>query len=773
LPPVAHADYHAATVLRRSVHHDVPWFDPPVYDPVLVEEYAKQSIPSKGIELPTDLDRSSEDFIDPSFVDLMFRTAGTGWVDIVAEFTGDREPIESVERLRERWFPHRKTFALIEQTVGRDAPTFEGFDEMKEASRRYDQSLNKLEETVRRDAGLVGITAFSSDRGYAIALAAAWSSHIGKGTATELNASSVVRPIELFPGSSDPLELDKTIVSTLGLEEKKNIFRRYPLENVLSLVSLPTPESGYPVTMGLTSDPDEESVESLAPVLPAEDVDRARPVTVGVNALQEHIVVCGASGSGKTFTMKSLLRRLYDIAGVPFMIIEPVKSEYRSLGDASVSGGRLANDIIFLTPGDESYRPIRFNLFEPFIPDGTVSEHINSVVSVFNDAFGWPDPAPLLFSRAVERAYINLGWPLYTPLNAIDRSERRYPTLYDVRFAADEVMSETEYKGDALGNLGQIMKTRIEFLLGGVVGQMFLCEKSVPSVPELLNRPVVLELDAFQSDVEQANLVTLFLLRSVFAWRRYERREANRSGNADSQSRLRHLLVVEEAHNFLSNSGRSSGEGFSPRSQTRDFFVKMLNEVRAYGQGIAVIDQAAGELPSAVLRNTATKIAHRMSHGTDIEAIAASMVLDDQLLAQLKTLTTGRCVMTAKGYQRPFPAQVLAQPVESGSMDALGDCELSGDDQYAVWYEEILRSASHIVVRLLQRFENDVFYEKDPVKSETKRTRLKQEFETRIGQLSRHVSPANMLYEQTKDRVRSVSPSDDLESTIREYQWYL
>ena len=94
---------------------------------------------------------------------------------------------------------------------------------------------------------------------------------------------------------------------------------------------------------------------------------------------------------------------------------------------------------------------------------------------------------------------------------------------------------------------------------------------SIPA-EELMQRPVVLELDSLNGD-EKA-LIMMFLLTYVFEYCKVNRK---------SGSPLKHMLLVEEAHNLIGASGGSEYRA-DPKSKTIELFVNMLAEMRALGR---------------------------------------------------------------------------------------------------------------------------------------------------------------------------------------------
>ena len=54
----------------------------------------------------------------------------------------------------------------------------------------------------------------------------------------------------------------------------------------------------------------------------------AGPFTVSAESLNRHVFVCGATGAGKSQTVRSLLEAATGL-GIPWLVVEPAKAEYR------------------------------------------------------------------------------------------------------------------------------------------------------------------------------------------------------------------------------------------------------------------------------------------------------------------------------------------------------------------------------------------------------------------------------------------------------------
>ncbi len=90
-------------------------------------------------------------------------------------------------------------------------------------------------------------------------------------------------------------------------------------------------------------------------------------------------------------------------------------------------------------------------------------------------------------------------------------------------------------------------------------------------------------------------------------------------------------------------------------------FTDMLAEVRKYGESLIIVDQIPNKLTSEVLKNTNTKIVHRLFAQDDKEAIGNTMALEDEQKNFLSHLETGRAIVSNPDFLKPIQVQITPQ----------------------------------------------------------------------------------------------------------------
>ena len=375
--------------------------------------------------------------------------------------------------------------------------------------------------------------------------------------------------------------------------------------------------------------------------------------------LTRHAFVAGVTGSGKTNTILQLLRQAKAGSGVPFLVIEPAKTEYRALLDDPDLAGKLR----VYTLGDERVSPLRLNPFEA-VAGTPVGVHLDLVRSAFGTAFGMWTPLPQVLERCLHRVYGDRGWVIATNENprlaAGDDPADAFPRLSDLADVVGEVTESLGYEERVTADLKAALSTRIDGLRVGGKGAMLDAGRST-SMDELLAHPTVLELEGMGDDDDKAFLMALLVIRLV-----EHRRAQGQTGE------LRHLLVVEEAHRLLANVAQHGREEeANPRGKAVESFANLLSEVRAYGQGIIIADQVPTKLAPDVIKNTGLKVAHRVVAREDREAMGGAMAMDDRQVEALTSLPPGRAALFGDGDDGPLLVQVPL--VKGAALGAPGD----------------------------------------------------------------------------------------------------
>ena len=381
---------------------------------------------------------------------------------------------------------------------------------------------------------------------------------------------------------------------------------------------------------------------------------------VPVDRLSSHALVAGINGSGKTNSILSILHSL-STNSIPFMVIEPAKTEYvdwalrynDDLHEDQKKGLRLnESPIKIFMPGRNSYKrrinekelsidfrtaqTLRFNPFEAVDlgeDSMNILSHIDRIKEIFAAAFPMQDILPVVFENLLYYVYRETGW-----LTFKGTKPKRFPYMTMVHGCIDAVVDGLGYEEKNTMTIKACLNTRLSSLMNGWKGQMLdNHSENNTSWKELFTSPCVINLSAVGDNTDKAFIMSLIM---TFLYE-YREAEASLSG-FEYSNKLRHLVVLEEAHRIMSYSTYQE----SPKARSGEMFSNMLSEVRAFGQGLMIVDQVPTRLIPDSIKNTSLKIIHRLVSEDDISALASASGVKEDRSAMISSLAVGEAIIT-------------------------------------------------------------------------------------------------------------------------------
>jgi hypothetical protein len=441
--------------------------------------------------------------------------------------------------------------------------------------------------------------------------------------------------------------------------------------------------------------------------------------TIPLNDLTKHALIVGSTGSGKTLTTNFMARELHKHQ-VPFLVIEPVKTEYyqslrgcipslrRYRFEASETG-KVGKDYL-------AFDPLR-------VPAGvTVSRHVGYLKSCFEAAFPLDALMSLLLESGLMSYYTSpvgqggCEWPMFTRghwkrVRISEDGKEVFPSFatfvkHFLNTFLKEAFPENQAKASSLRvDVQRIFQRRFDNLQRGLLGESFqradkmliaaraddlakgrtgsarLEPSSYDPLGSLLNvqstQPAynIVELDAI-TDGEQKSLVMAFLLSWLFEARQAEDCGNRQQGNTRPDKGLRHVVIIEEAHRLLAASatGKTRGgdlAGESAKAKAVSLFVDMLAEIRAFGQGIVIVEQIPSKIVVDAIKNTNLKIMLRLTAKDDRDYLGDAMNLTEEQKRFVGTLSAQRgrgirFVAFEEGLDQPV-LLYLPLPTETGA----------------------------------------------------------------------------------------------------------
>lgn len=396
-------------------------------------------------------------------------------------------------------------------------------------------------------------------------------------------------------------------------------------------------------------------------------------VKLPIDTLSRHSLVCGVNGSGKTNTVLSILDGFMK-ADRPFFVIEPAKTEYVDWAlkyNANIEDPK--KKIKIFIPGCSNYskaksladvedykngfKPdvLRINPFEVIQLENSemrVLSHIDRLKASFASAFPMQDILPVIMEHLLYKLYTDVC-PLLLEQNIQTNIKKKFPSL---KLIDDDfikvLMDEIGYARENTQNISAALRTRFRSLtygwknellnnsrLSGMIWdeELKCYKKKEMTWDELFGSPVIVNLSYAGDDQDRAFIMSL-LLQFLYEFRIAEAEAGKLSFDANE---CRHLVVVEEAHRVM---GRNDNPE-SPQHKSGLMFSNFLSEVRAYGQGMMVVDQVPTRLIEDAIKNTNVKIIHKLVASDDSQRVAECIGLTPEQQKVIAKLSIGQAVL--------------------------------------------------------------------------------------------------------------------------------
>ena len=356
-------------------------------------------------------------------------------------------------------------------------------------------------------------------------------------------------------------------------------------------------------------------------------------VCLNLNSLAMHTFITGSTGSGKSNAVYHLLTEVRK-KGIPFLVVEPAKGEYKD----------VFTDVRCYGTNPLVGEMLRINPFS--FPKGIhVLEHIDRIVEIFNVCWPMYAAMPAVLKESIENAYKSAGWDLDISEN--EKIDNLFPTFDDVLIELNKTINSSEYSSDTKGDYIGSLSTRIKSLTNGINGRVFVSDEM--DLSELFDNSAIIDISRVGS-VETKSLIMGLVVMKLQEYRMANAKEMN--------SPLRHITVLEEAHNLLKKtSTEQSSDSSNMVGKSVEMLTNAIAEIRTFGEGFVIVDQAPDLLDTAAIRNTNTKIVLRLPESNDREITGNSIALKEQQFDELSKLPTG----VAAVYQNDWQEAVLCK----------------------------------------------------------------------------------------------------------------
>lgn len=358
-------------------------------------------------------------------------------------------------------------------------------------------------------------------------------------------------------------------------------------------------------------------------------------VKLDVKSLTQHVFVTGSTGCGKSETIYKLISETKQV-GAKFLVIEPAKGEYKNVfGDVNVFG---TNPLIMPL--------LRINPFS--FPTGVhVLEHIDRLTEIFNVCWPMYSAMPAVLKKAMLDAYESCGWDLRLSVNRLSQDEDVYPSFLDLFLSLEKVITESAYSEEVKSNYSGALLTRVESLTNGLNGEIFSVNELSNMV--LFDENCIIDLSRVGSQETKSLIMGILIMRLS---------EYRMTGANTPNSALKHLTVLEEAHNILKRvSTEQSQEGSNMAGKSVEMITNAIAEMRTYGEGFVIVDQSPTSVDKAAIKNTNTKIVMRLPDEDDRKVSGKAAGMNDKQIDEIAKLPTGVAVV----YQNDWVSPVLCK----------------------------------------------------------------------------------------------------------------
>jgi hypothetical protein len=366
-----------------------------------------------------------------------------------------------------------------------------------------------------------------------------------------------------------------------------------------------------------------------------------KPFSISKNELTGHTFITGTTGTGKSNAIYTLLKKLCLIGEnqIKFLVIEPSKGEYKKIFGSK--------EDVYVYGTNVSIAPLlRINPFS-FPKKIHVLEHLDRLVEIFNVCWPMYAAMPAVLKNAIERSYEDCGWDLTKSTN--EYGNRFYPNFNDVARNVKLIMDSSEYDADNKGAYKGALLTRLNSLTNGINGLIFSMESEDEIAQEVLfDKNVIVDLSRVGSSETKSLLMGMLVLKL----------QEYRMSCDGINEKLKHLTVLEEAHNLLrSTPSVQSAEVSNLFGKSVEMIANAIAEMRTYGEGFIIADQAPALLDMSVIRNTNTKIIMRLPDRNDRELVGKAANLNDIQIMEISKFPKG----VAAIYQSEWIQPVLCK----------------------------------------------------------------------------------------------------------------
>jgi hypothetical protein len=359
-------------------------------------------------------------------------------------------------------------------------------------------------------------------------------------------------------------------------------------------------------------------------------------VCLDTKSLTQHTFVTGSTGSGKSNTIYYLINQIRNQPNAPkFLVIEPAKGEYKDVfGNVNVYGTNpLKTPMLRISP-------FKF-------PIGVhVLEHIDRLVEIFNVCWPMYAAMPAVLKEAMLKSYEDCGWDLDSSENKY--SECLFPNFTDLLNNLVIVINDSAYSEELKSNYQGALVTRVKSLNSGLYKRIFSDNELGDEA--LFDNNVIVDLSRVGAQETKALIMGVLIMRLG---------EYRANSNIKHNSDLRHITILEEAHNILKRTSQEQTmEGSNIAGKSVEMLSNAIAEMRTYGEGFIIVDQSPGAVDISAIRNTNTKIIMRLPEDSDRKVAGKASGMKEEQVDEIAKLPTGVAVVYQNDWEEPVLCKI-------------------------------------------------------------------------------------------------------------------
>jgi hypothetical protein len=370
------------------------------------------------------------------------------------------------------------------------------------------------------------------------------------------------------------------------------------------------------------------------------------------NSMSRAILICGKRGSGKSYTLGSIIEELIETGDTLTIILDPMGiyhpmslpnySQERELWEWGLSPKEMP--VLVLVPGDPVQR---------YGGQDVISELERRNVRIkplrINPSDLSPDSWCGLFDLSISDV---MGIALYRAIQGLARKRKE-------QFFVSDIIAEIEQDGRVQDRTREALLNRLEMAI-----DWNLFSERYQEVWEIFDQKSVNIVDLSVLDPGQYGLRSLVvdvLARDIFRRRTISRRKEELKLTADLP---KVWVAIDEAHQFVP-SGKTT--------LAKEILIRWVKEGRQPGLSLIVASQQPSAIDSEVLSQCDVIIAQKLTNKDDIAAL--NKLSQDYMGNELKTYIRnlnrrGQAVLVDDEQERVAMIQVRPRRSRHGGGEA-------------------------------------------------------------------------------------------------------